>query len=61
LRLEFWIDDIDKMPHLVGNGLLAINPPYRLEDEAKILLPFLAQTLAASKAAGSAVAAIRPS
>lgn len=61
LRLELWIDDIDKMPHLVGSGLVAINPPYVLEREAEILLPFLAETLAVSNAAGSAVAPIRPS
>lgn len=61
LRLELWIDDIDKMPHLVGNGLVAINPPYVLEDEAKILLPYLAETLAVTPSAGSVVAPIRRS
>jgi len=58
LRLELWIDDIDKMPHLVGNGLVAINPPYVLEGEAKILLPYLAETFAVSRTAGSAIAPI---
>ena len=61
LRLELWIDAIDKMPHLVGSGLVAINPPYVLEGEAKILLPFLAGTFAVSPAAGSAIAPLRPS
>jgi 23S rRNA (adenine2030-N6)-methyltransferase len=56
LRLELWIDEPNPDGPLVGNGLALINPPYVLEAEARILLPYLAGVFAVSKNAGHAIA-----
>ena len=55
LRLELWIDAIDPGGPLASNGLALINPPYVLEQEMRIILPYLAQVLAASPQAGYAI------
>ncbi len=41
---------------LAGNGLALVNPPYVLEGEARLILPYLAQILATSNHAGHAIA-----
>lgn len=56
LRLELWIDDVDPAQPLAGNGLALINPPYVLEGEAQIILPYLARVLAVSEHGGHAIA-----
>jgi 23S rRNA (adenine2030-N6)-methyltransferase len=52
LCLEFWIDAIDRDGPLAGNGLVLVNPPYVLEAEARLILPYLVQALGVSRAAG---------
>jgi 23S rRNA (adenine2030-N6)-methyltransferase len=46
LRLELAVDEIAAGGKLARTGLILINPPHLLEDEAAILLPALAQKLA---------------
>jgi 23S rRNA (adenine2030-N6)-methyltransferase len=48
LRLEVAVDDVVAGGKLARAGLILINPPYVLEDEAAILLPVLARKLARS-------------
>ncbi len=45
LRLELHIDLPRPQGALAANGLLIVNPPYLLEAEARVLLPYLAETL----------------
>ncbi|HEX8417144.1 MAG TPA: 23S rRNA (adenine(2030)-N(6))-methyltransferase RlmJ [Methylobacterium sp.] len=45
LRLDLMIDAPDPT-RLTGNGLVVINPPWRLADEAAVFLPALAERLA---------------
>jgi 23S rRNA (adenine2030-N6)-methyltransferase len=52
LRIELWVDEIDSTLPLAGNGLVLINPPYVLEAETGIILPYLAGVLGASGRAG---------
>lgn len=58
LRLELWVDAIDPEGRLTGNGLVLINPPYVLEAEARIILPYLASVLGASDRAGHMIARV---
>ncbi|HTJ01212.1 MAG TPA: 23S rRNA (adenine(2030)-N(6))-methyltransferase RlmJ, partial [Methylovirgula sp.] len=58
LCLEFWIDAIDRDGPLAGNGLVLINPPYVLEAEARLILPYLVQALGVSRAAGHRLEAL---
>lgn len=58
LCLEFWIDAIERDGPLVGNGLVLINPPYVLEAEARLILPYLTQALAVSRDAGHLLKAL---
>jgi 23S rRNA (adenine2030-N6)-methyltransferase len=46
LRLEILVDDPAVDTRLNGSGLLVVNPPWTLSEEAEILLPALAQRLA---------------
>jgi 23S rRNA (adenine2030-N6)-methyltransferase len=46
LRLELAVDETVPGGKLARTGLILINPPHLLEDEAAILLPALAQKLA---------------
>lgn len=52
MRLELWVDRPDAEGPLAGSGLVVANPPWTLEAECRQLLPWLAQTLARSDAAG---------
>lgn len=45
LRLELLVDDPRDPLRLNGCGLLVLNPPYALREEAEILLPALAERL----------------
>ncbi len=40
---------------------MIVNPPFVLEREARVILPYLARTLAISNRAGYQVARLRPS
>jgi len=46
LRLELQIADPAPVGPLVANGLLIVNPPFQLVDEARVILPFLAEAMA---------------
>jgi len=46
LRIELTIRQPSTPPRLHGTGMIVVNPPYVLEEEMKILLPFLADILA---------------
>ncbi len=46
LRLETMVDRADDPARLNGAGLLILNPPWSLEEEANTLLPALAERLA---------------
>jgi len=45
LRLELLVDRPDDPARLNGSGLLVVNPPWTLADEANALLPALAERL----------------
>lgn len=45
LRLELLVDDPRDATRLNGSGLIVLNPPWGLKEEAEILLPALAQRL----------------
>jgi 23S rRNA (adenine2030-N6)-methyltransferase len=49
LRAELTLARADN-ERLGGSGLIVVNPPWRLEDELSLLLPALAQALAAAPA-----------
>lgn len=49
LRLEFSVDAPRSDGRLVASGLVVINPPFTLEDEAACLLPELARQLGAGR------------
>ncbi len=46
LRLELLIDSEGDESALNGCGLVVVNPPWKLQDEAKAMLPFLAKAMA---------------
>ena len=52
LCLEFWRHPAGKDEALRGSGLIVKNPPFVLEDEARAILPFLAETLAPDSRGG---------
>ena len=51
LRLELSVADPFAEGPLAGTGLLVINPPYVLEDEARVLLPWLTAEMARDEGA----------
>ncbi|GJE61975.1 23S rRNA (adenine(2030)-N(6))-methyltransferase RlmJ [Methylobacterium trifolii] len=46
LRLDLMVDPPDDPTRLSGSGLIVVNPPWRLADEAGLFLPALAERLA---------------
>ena len=52
LRLELIVDDLATADRLAGCGLMIINPPWTLKDNADVLLPALAERFARSRKAG---------
>ena len=46
LRLDLMIARPDDPTRLAGTGLVVINPPWRLQEEAELMLPALAERLA---------------
>ncbi len=49
LRMELQVRDAKSGEGMAGSGLIAINPPWSLPDEAKIILPALARILGTGK------------
>jgi 23S rRNA (adenine2030-N6)-methyltransferase len=49
LRLELAVDRAEDDGPLAANGLCVINPPFALQAEAEVLLPWLAKTLGRSR------------
>ncbi len=45
LRLELRIAAASAVPKLIGSGLILVNPPWKLADEARIMLGALARVL----------------
>ncbi|ARU90071.1 23S rRNA (adenine(2030)-N(6))-methyltransferase RlmJ [Pseudomonas sp. M30-35] len=45
LRIELYVHPTDESLRLNGSGLVISNPPWGLEDELKLLLPWLAERL----------------
>jgi 23S rRNA (adenine2030-N6)-methyltransferase len=52
LRLDLLIDRPDDPSRLSGSGLIVVNPPWQLADEALVFLPALAERLAREDFAG---------
>jgi 23S rRNA (adenine2030-N6)-methyltransferase len=52
LRTELLVDAPHDATRLTGTGLMVVNPPWRLEDELKTLLPTLSAVLAQGAGAG---------
>jgi 23S rRNA (adenine2030-N6)-methyltransferase len=46
LRLELLVDNQSDRTRLNGSGLVVVNPPYRLDEQAELVLPALAERLA---------------
>lgn len=46
LRAEVTVRAPSSPPRLFGTGMIVVNPPYRLDDELRVLLPALAAVLA---------------
>ena len=45
LRIELTIRQPSEPPRLYGTGMVVVNPPFVLEQEMRVLLPFLAELL----------------
>ena len=60
LRLDLLIDRPDDRTRLSGSGLVVVNPPWRLADEAPLFLPALADRLARDTFGAFRCAAIGP-
>jgi 23S rRNA (adenine2030-N6)-methyltransferase len=52
VRLEIMVDDLETADRLAGCGLVVVNPPFGLEEQALRLLPSLAERLGRSRKAG---------
>jgi 23S rRNA (adenine2030-N6)-methyltransferase len=52
LRLELAVAQMREGERLRRTGLIVVNPPYTFEDEARVILPFLAERLAQGEGAG---------
>jgi len=52
LRADLWVRDLDVEGKLAGAGVVVVNPPFTLEPDLKILLPWLCDLLAQDDGAG---------
>jgi 23S rRNA (adenine2030-N6)-methyltransferase len=52
LRVELVLPNTGPDTGLRGSGLIAVNPPWTLHDELKVLLPALAEALCRGAAVG---------
>jgi 23S rRNA (adenine2030-N6)-methyltransferase len=55
LRLELMVRENDESAFIPGCGMLVVNPPWHFEDEARAILPWLAERLAISDAGSARV------
>ncbi len=60
LRLDLMIDRPDDPSRLTGSGLIVVNPPYTLREEAETVLPALAERLARGAYGAYRCAALGP-
>ena len=44
-RLELWVEPPGRFTRLAGTGLIVANPPWRLDEDARCLLPALVDRL----------------
>jgi len=58
LQLELWVHPADWTVDLRGCGMLVVNPPFGFDDEARAILPWLVEVLAAPGAGGQRVRAL---
>ncbi|MGL4637861.1 MAG: 23S rRNA (adenine(2030)-N(6))-methyltransferase RlmJ [Beijerinckiaceae bacterium] len=49
LRLELVVETQGDSHRLLGTGMIVVNPPWKLKQEADIILPFLARALSDAK------------
>jgi 23S rRNA (adenine2030-N6)-methyltransferase len=49
LRLELVVETQGDSHRLLGSGMVVVNPPWKLKQEADIILPFLARALSDAK------------
>ena len=56
LMAEFSVLDQDETLRLTGSGMIVINPPWKLEEQLRELLPWLWQALSVKKQGGHKVA-----
>jgi 23S rRNA (adenine2030-N6)-methyltransferase len=59
LRLELAVEALRSDGPLAATGLIVVNPPYRLEEQARRLLPVLAKVLARGPGASSLVEVVQ--
>lgn len=45
LVVEFYMRATDDLDRLNGHGLVVLNPPYKLADDSRLVLPFLVRVL----------------
>jgi len=58
LQLELWVHPADWTADLRGCGMLVVNPPFGFEREARVLLPWLVEVMAAAGTGGQRVRAL---
>jgi 23S rRNA (adenine2030-N6)-methyltransferase len=52
LDIELTVRPTSETPRLDGSGMIVVNPPYRLDDELKAILPTLAELLSQASGGG---------
>lgn len=52
LRADLWVRDLESEGKLAGAGVVVINPPFTLEADLAVLLPWLCDTLRQGDGAG---------
>jgi 23S rRNA (adenine2030-N6)-methyltransferase len=60
LSIELWVADHGEVEGLAGSGLVILNPPFRLEAQLQLLLPFLSGRLARGAGATSKLSWLTP-
>ena len=52
LRADIWVRDLQTEGKLAGAGVVVVNPPFTLEQDLLVLLPWLSELLAQEEGAG---------
>jgi 23S rRNA (adenine2030-N6)-methyltransferase len=60
LHIQLMVKEVHEFGGLAGSGLLVLNPPWLLEEELRMLLPFLARVLGKGKWGRSTVEWLTP-